>query len=240
MGLDDGIEFFGGTANVDHLLVTGPNDDGLDWDEGWKGTASFVVVQLHAGSGDNGIEADNLEDDNDASPRSQPTIRNITLIGSNEASSAQRGILFRRGTWGIVENAILMGFGAEAVDVRDEATVMGTQGADPKLAVKHSYFFEIGGADGENWFATEPTDGSDDDDDDGFVESDFFSDASLGNTFGTDPKLTAPYNMKAPDFSPKSTLTPGGAETAGDFNGATYVGAIDPDGDDWTTGWTKF
>ena len=37
-GLDDGVEFFGGTAPIDHLIVTGPGDDGLDWDQGWRET----------------------------------------------------------------------------------------------------------------------------------------------------------------------------------------------------------
>src|SRR5437588_594351 len=31
-GVDDGIELFGGTVNLKHLVITGSDDDGLDWD----------------------------------------------------------------------------------------------------------------------------------------------------------------------------------------------------------------
>jgi hypothetical protein len=241
MGLDDGIEFFGGTANVDHLVITGAMDDGFDWDEGWRGEASFVVVQIHAGTGDNAIEADNLEDNNDASPRSAPTLRNLTLIGSNEAETAQRGILLRRGTYAIVQNSLLLGFGGESIDIRDEATVTGTDGDEPALRVERTHFFEIGGPGADDWFAGEPTDGSEEDDDAGFVESDFFALEAFGNTFGEDPNLGAPYSATAPDFAPMALIESDlGEETGADFNGAAYVGAIDPGGDDWTTGWTSY
>ncbi len=81
MNADDGIEFFGGTAQVKHVLVTGVGDDMLDWTDGWQGKAQFVVLQQFADAGDNGIEADNNGDDNEASPRSNPTLSHITIIG---------------------------------------------------------------------------------------------------------------------------------------------------------------
>jgi hypothetical protein len=31
-GTDDGIELFGGTASMDHVVLTGNEDDSLDWD----------------------------------------------------------------------------------------------------------------------------------------------------------------------------------------------------------------
>jgi hypothetical protein len=240
-GLDDGIEFFGGTANIDHLVITGAMDDGMDWDEGWTGTAAFVIVQQHPGTGDAAFESDNLEDDNNATPRSSPTIHNVTLVGSNEADGVQTGMVLRRGTEARIDNAIIMGFGKQSVDVRDEATVAGTEGDMPALVVQNSLFFEIGGPDGETWFETEPTDGSEEDDDAGFVESAFFMDEDRHNLFGTDPKLAEPYDVDAPDFAPTEAVEVGGGETTGaDFTGAEYLGAIDPDGADWTAGWTGY
>lgn len=38
-GLDDGIEFFGGTTNISHVVITDADDDSLDWDRGWQGNA---------------------------------------------------------------------------------------------------------------------------------------------------------------------------------------------------------
>ena len=37
LGLDDGIEVFGGTVNLKHIVISAPDDDGLDWDLGWTG-----------------------------------------------------------------------------------------------------------------------------------------------------------------------------------------------------------
>ena len=56
--LDDGVEFFGGTVNVSHLVLTGNADDSMDWTDGWQGAAQFVYLE-QTGGGDNLIEADN-------------------------------------------------------------------------------------------------------------------------------------------------------------------------------------
>ena len=43
---DDGIEFFGGTANAKYVLITDANDDSLDWTFGWQGKLQhFVGIQ---------------------------------------------------------------------------------------------------------------------------------------------------------------------------------------------------
>ena len=41
---DDGIEFFGGTVNVKNLIVADGGDDGVDYDEGFRGKVQFVLV----------------------------------------------------------------------------------------------------------------------------------------------------------------------------------------------------
>ena len=64
MNKDDGIEFFGGTASADHLVITGAGDDSLDWTDGWTGSASHVCIQHFDDDGDRGIEADNNGDEN--------------------------------------------------------------------------------------------------------------------------------------------------------------------------------
>lgn len=52
---DDGIEFFGGTVNVNNIIVHGSGDDGIDIDEGYTGTISNFLIELEAGS-DNALE----------------------------------------------------------------------------------------------------------------------------------------------------------------------------------------
>jgi hypothetical protein len=71
-GKDDGIEFFGGTAGMDHVVISGASDDSLDWDQGWRGNVQFLVVHQFEGIGDAGFEADNYGSMELATPRSNP------------------------------------------------------------------------------------------------------------------------------------------------------------------------
>ena len=92
--LDDGVEFFGGTVNAKHVVLTGNADDSLDWTDGWQGRIQYLVIDQADDSGDNGIEADNREGDEAATPRSLPKIANMTLTGKAD----ERAIRLRRGT----------------------------------------------------------------------------------------------------------------------------------------------
>ena len=241
MGDDDGIEFFGGSANLRYAVISLAEDDGLDWDEGWNGNVQFLVVQQEGAVGDNGFECDNLEDDNDATPRSAPTIYNATLVGSNDPDADQRGMNLRRGTASTLRNVIVMGFTKEAIDIRDAATVANAENGD--LSINNFLFYQIG-EDGESYFSDEPVDGSDDDDDGGFVESDFFTDELFENHFGVDPELADPYNLTAPDFVPAAGSPVGmgfATSPGGFFETADYIGAFEPGASStWMDGWTAF
>ena len=91
--LDDGIEFFGGTVSAKHVILTGNADDSLDWTDGWTGSVQYLHIE-QTDTGDNGIEADNRENDELASPVSNPMIANMTIL----ARSDTRAIRLRRGT----------------------------------------------------------------------------------------------------------------------------------------------
>jgi hypothetical protein len=122
-GADDGVEIFGGTVNLKHVLITVPDDDGLDTDFGWTGKAQFVVIQQGANRGNNGFEWDNRNNVNDATPRTNPTLYNFTLIGSNANFGAsanaegQRAMVLRRGTAGTMHNFIIQTFNDYPIDV---------------------------------------------------------------------------------------------------------------------------
>lgn len=58
--VDDGIEFFGGTVNADHLLVYAQGDDGIDIDQGYSGKISNSLVALTTVS-DHALEIDGPE-----------------------------------------------------------------------------------------------------------------------------------------------------------------------------------
>jgi len=125
--LDDGIEMFGGTVNIKHVVLTGNADDSMDWTDGWTGDAQYVYIEQSASAGDNGIEADNREGDENAAPRSNPTIANMTIAGN----AAERGILLRRGTGADIYNSVLSG-SSVCMEVAGESVAL--LGTDINLA----------------------------------------------------------------------------------------------------------
>ena len=236
LGQDDGVEMFGGTANLSHLVISQPDDDGLDWDRGWTGKVQFLVIQQKTGRGDKGIEADNNNNDNELTPRSAPEIWNMTIVGANGAAAdPQGGIHLRRGTAGKINNSIVMGFTKFAVDV-DGASSVGQFTANA-LALKNVYFLKGTNATA-NWPAN--FDGAGAGNDGSFDEA-----AQIGgdatNHIDIDPMLGAAFNITAPDWKPAAAspvLTNCATPPAGLDTTATYCGAIGST--DWTAGWTKY
>lgn len=109
-GNDDGIEFFGGTVNVDHAIVENCGDDSFDWTEGWRGQGSYwIAYQAEGADCDCLIEADNNGDNMVASPFSHPVLKNLTLIGNKNTGAKAAGIKLRAGTHATIENAVVTG-----------------------------------------------------------------------------------------------------------------------------------
>ncbi len=108
-GKDDGVEFFGGTVNVDFLSVVNAQDDSIDWTEGYTGTITNAYVK-HGAEHDKGIEADGFNTDfsNAAGYFSKPTVNNLTIVGLGSASG--EAIRLRAGTQGIFNNVHITGF----------------------------------------------------------------------------------------------------------------------------------
>lgn len=109
-GSDDGFEFFGGTVNTKYLVSTSSEDDSFDWTEGWNGTNEFWFGKLGLGRGNRGIEADNNSNNHLASPTSNPSIKNVTLIGLGDQGSESQALKLRVGTKGIFDNFVLSNF----------------------------------------------------------------------------------------------------------------------------------
>ena len=132
-GSDDGHEWFGGTARCRYLIATGCQDDNLDWQMGFRGFVQFAAVQQHPGQGDGGIEADNNEFGHNNTPRSNPVLANLTLIGAptGGAGTTNRGALLRRGTAGTIINSIFTGWRGPALAMTDPATFFNCPGTQP-------------------------------------------------------------------------------------------------------------
>jgi hypothetical protein len=91
---DDGIEFFGGTVNTDHIVMAFNQDDSFDIDEGYNGTNQFWFGIQNPGAADSGGEWDgvggttagfNLGDT--AANHANPKIYNGTFIGAGRSNT---------------------------------------------------------------------------------------------------------------------------------------------------------
>lgn len=225
-GKDDAIEFFGGTASIDHMVLSGASDDGLDWDLGWRGNGQFVVIHQIPGIGDNGIEADNLGSDEDALPRSAPNLSNFTMIGTPDT----RGMVLREGTRGLLHNFIIQGFGSEPVDIRATQVDL-TMEWPMYLAIENSVFYDNGA------FADETV--GEENDDMGFDEAAMIGDAARNNAMDTDPMLGT-ISPTEGGYVPAAAVGTPVAPTFGDTS-ANYVGAFEPGvATPWTAGWTAY
>jgi hypothetical protein len=156
--LDDGTEYFGGTVNVKHLVLTANEDDNFDFVLGYRGSAQFILVQADSVDGDRCLEMDNngIDAGNpDATPRSSPTIFNVTCVGkaqpfrytavaglpttchtqlgatgSASANCVNQAFLFRQNTSGIVRNVIAYRYGV-GLDIDQPS---GAAGGGPTLS----------------------------------------------------------------------------------------------------------
>jgi hypothetical protein len=72
--------------------------------------------------GDNGIEADNSNDANDATPRSSPVLSNVTLVGVPTSDKSDLGALLREGTAAQLWSTLVVGFNQACVGLSQAAT----------------------------------------------------------------------------------------------------------------------
>ena len=235
---DDCIEFFGGTVNMHHAIMTACGDDTLDWTDGWRGKVQFVVGQQKGDECNNGIEADNLDKANESLPRSNPTIYNATFIGHDNATSVNaygKGLQLRRGTAGTLKNFIVMGFNQGGVDLNDASTQAQADGG--ALVVDNNIFYNntLSGA-AYNFYPNTAT-----------VFTTTFMTSTMQHNYVGDPLLGAAFNLTSPDFRPgagspaiNGTVPVATPPSDGFFTAVNYIGAVDPN-NDWTRQpWTKY
>lgn len=152
-GQDDGVEFFGGTNSIHHVVIQNTGDDGFDWTDGWVGRAWNVVVYTRGQFSDKAIEADNLEADNNALPRSNGSLSNFTIVGHQGSPAAATDLMNpRRGTLFNWFNFITTLGGAGGIDMDNSATA--SAGAGGLTRFDNSLFWDNGAV------ATEVIDGS--------------------------------------------------------------------------------
>ncbi|AQQ70567.1 hypothetical protein SMSP2_00919 [Limihaloglobus sulfuriphilus] len=118
--VDDGIEIWGGTVELEYVNIWNIGDDSFDIDEGWRGKARYgLIVQGYSndesqgsGIGDNCIEHDGAED-SDAQPVTTGVISNFTCIGQPAAGDG--GTAWRDNCRMQYDSCVWMNIGEELV-----------------------------------------------------------------------------------------------------------------------------
>lgn len=225
-GADDGIEFFGGTVDAKHLVLTGIDDDALDWTEGYTGRIQHAIIESTAT--DNCIEADNNSSSNLLEPRSIPVIANLTCVGY-QPDTGGHAFEIKEGTGMKMYNSVVGGSFPQTkegcIRIGDEATftLSGANIAELNgtLVMENSFIStECAGLLTEessgmpwttaDWFGAQTNTSS------GTVD--------LGGTFGWS-NSNAINRLPAADLSDPF------------FDDTDYIGAIKDASSDWTQGW---
>lgn len=114
-GADDGIEFFGGTVNVENVMCVNIKDDMFDFTGGYTGTMNNMFGVRENGFNDatedpRGIEGDSNGSDPTAAPVSKPTMKNVTILNLSPITALKAGAEIRRGTVATIDNALFAAY----------------------------------------------------------------------------------------------------------------------------------
>ncbi len=222
---DDGIEFFGGSPQLKYVLITGAQDDSLDWDNGFTGKIQYAFLEHATDDSDanRGIEADNDGSDPANEPQSNPMISNLTIIGNNfDGDDDSEGVYLREGTGAQIYNMVVTGPDGmgECFEV-ENVTESQANLADGTITIQNSVMACRNGENFKN--------------DDGAVDlENWFLNTMTGNSVSEAIALNA-------DGSPTSgsPLLGAGADASlvdGFFDATDYIGALDGV-TDWRQGW---
>jgi hypothetical protein len=218
MGSDDGLEMFGGTFDLDHIVVTGAQDDSIDIDQGFRGTAQWVFIQQDPQVGDNCFEVSTQASVFTATPHSAPRFCNATCIGSGPSGEKSKGLTLKEGAEGYWYASIITNVTNEFALLADEPTFASLDGGG--VDIQNSLFFASGatpwvsGADSmdnalwQAWVLAEDN-------------ANQLTDPGLGTSWGR------------PDPSPSADVAGNGIVGRG-CEATDYVGVVAPASADWT------
>lgn len=260
---DDGIEWFGGTVNCNHLITYKTQDDDFDTDNGYSGKVQFGIIMRDSSIADisrsEGFESDNDASGSSNSPQTRAVFSNITAIGPRATLANNGNSLFlgaaqiRRNSGLSIFNSVFLGWPAGLIIDARNGRAMDFNVSDSTTRFKNNTFAGCGTAAGidasyQYIAAATPT---------GWTTNEiktFFSNPFFNNTILTnvsDAKLIAPFSYGAPDFVPfggsngYQPILTGASFTDAKLAGmktVTFRGACDAAGVDanWWRGWTRF
>jgi hypothetical protein len=237
-GSDDGFEFLGGTVSTRYLISARCDDDGFDYDEGYRGKNQFWFSYFDKADGNTGGEHDGGITPEDGLPYATPIISNATYVGSGPVQGHvgnDMALNFRDNAGGHYINSIFTEFKGFGVQVED--LVSGKDSRErldsADLTIEHSIFWDFGaGPFSTNLFPQ------------GFVRDYVMHPANrnaiVNPAFCVPPPPSRDFG---PPFDPRplpGTFAASGAQVPTDsfFAPVPYLGAFDPEASNWAKGWT--
>jgi len=238
---DDGIEFFGGTVSVKHLISAFCGDDGTDYDFGWRGKGQYWFMIQRSDEGGNGGEHDGAKPDGEA-PFSKPTIYNATYIGSGASSNQldnEFALLFRDNAAGTYANSIFTDFADKALSIEDLAAGEGDSHQNilnGDLVLKNNLWFGFG-AGATLADIVDTYSGGDDP-----IALDIIAHLGANTNQLADPNIAGISRIADAQLDPRlnagsPALTAGDVPTDGFFDVVSYHGAFN-NSNNWALGWT--
>lgn len=219
---DDGFEYFGGTVQTKHLVSAFCGDDGMDYDEGWRGKGQFWFV-YQDGDADRGGEHDGGTNPEDGMPYATPVIYNASYRGSGSANG-KRAVTFRDNAGGEYHNSIFWGYG-RGVDIEYlDGQCSYNQWQNGNLKFENNILFDVAASDfvirAEGDGVTLPANAQ--------TDADTYF-AGKGNVIATDAPVDANYGAS-------NDAANGPFSTTSDpfFTNTNYKGAFAPGTDRWT------
>jgi hypothetical protein len=245
-GADDSFEWFGGTMEAKYLVGGLGADDFVDFQLGYVGKVQFgIFYQSPNSRGNRGLEGDNSEYNQGAEPFSNPTMFNLTFVGSGQVGFDEAnapGLFLRRGARGSFNNVLVTNFFSPGVDVSDANTQAQADAGNVRMNGVLLWGNTLG-AQGANTVPGQVAAG--------FTASyaqgqrGTFEGKPAGQNFSAaDPLLGLPLEYSDPDFRGRfgSPIFRAGYVSPPDDGffdqSATFIGGIGDD--DWTEEWTNF
>ena len=234
---DDGIEIFGGAANLKYLVLTGNEDDNLDTDVGFRGTAQFIISAQREGAaqaggiGDTFLETDSngsttgTSFSEDALPRQYLKVANFTHIQRSNTGDDGATMMLRGGADLTLVNGIIVSPTQSCLRINSAATV---RDADTALqdAGKPRYLSVAMQCNSTPFKGTGGVDVA-------VVQSIFTTDAN--STISYTPSLTNLFINGATETA-RTAIDPKTIDAA--FTTTNYIGAVKDSTDNWYAGWT--
>ena len=226
---DDGIEFFGGTVEVNYAAVAFVGDDSFDWDQGYSGGGHHWFSINDADAGDRGGELDGDDSPDvtaDGMPFTLPTVTNWTMIGRG-ADAGKQGMLFRAGSGGHVSDALIVDF-QEGIEIEDKQ--------DPSDAYDKWQAGDLTLSNIHVQGATELIDYDGIQDADGDANLDAY--AASSNIQLADVGIDSDWSANASGTSFPNPFDPVPSADVTSDGPFGYMGAFDPNGENWLANWS--